>query len=60
MSISEEKVCPYKKKTISETNPNTGRRVTYERFETCAGQRCMAYSYNGCRLLDGDHKKLTR
>ena len=38
------RLCPFKKMTDRETDPNTGKTVTHELFEPCAGERCMAYS----------------
>lgn len=38
-----EMLCPFKKTTTEEYSGSTGRTVTYERFEVCAGDRCMAY-----------------
>lgn len=39
----KEKLCPFKKTTERETNPFNGRETIHERFEVCAGKRCMAY-----------------
>lgn len=39
----KEMLCPFKKTITREHNPVTGRTITYERFEVCAGERCMAY-----------------
>lgn len=39
----KEMLCPFKKTTTEEPNPMTGKVTTYERFEVCAGKRCMAY-----------------
>lgn len=41
--MNKEMLCPFKKTITREQNPVTGRTVTYERFEVCAGERCMAY-----------------
>jgi hypothetical protein len=43
MKDSTQILCPFKKKVASEYNPNTGKRTMYEKFEVCAGERCMAY-----------------
>lgn len=43
MENKDQMLCPFKKKVVSEYNPNTGRRTLYEKFEVCAGKRCMAY-----------------
>lgn len=40
----KEKLCPFKKTTERERNPVTGRETIHERFEVCAGKRCMAYN----------------
>ena len=39
----DERLCPFKKTAELERNPSTGRETTHERFEVCAGERCMAY-----------------
>ena len=40
---NKDRLCPFKKMTQKETDPNTGRTVTHELFELCAGKRCMAF-----------------
>lgn len=42
-TASEERLCPFKKAVTKEYNPQTGRTELHERFEVCAGSRCMAY-----------------
>lgn len=46
----KEMLCPFKKTITEEPNPMTGKTVTYERFEVCAGERCMAYRHGSQRL----------
>lgn len=47
-------LCPFKKAVSSESNSYTGRRELHERFEECAGDRCMAYLPGGrCKRLEG-------
>jgi len=49
----DPKYCPFKKAVSSENNSYTGRRELHERFEECAGDRCMAYLPGGrCRRLE--------
>ena len=36
-------LCPFKKAINIEYNPTTGRKEMHERFEECAGERCMAF-----------------
>ena len=38
-----ERFCPFKKITDTERNASTGKTVSHELFEPCAGERCMAY-----------------
>lgn len=52
--------CPFKKATVTENNIMTGQRESHERFEECAGARCMAYKAGTCKLMEGKenvHKK---
>ena len=48
-------LCPFKKAINIEYNPTTGRKEMHERFEECAGERCMAFQRKGfsdeCRRL---------
>lgn len=36
--------CPFKKAVSVEFNGASGRKEVHERFEECAGERCVAYS----------------
>ena len=39
-----EKLCPFKKKIVREdSRAERGEMVSREKFEHCAGERCMAY-----------------
>ena len=50
----ETRYCPFKKAVSTENNGYTGRKELHERFEECAGERCMAYLPGGrCRRLEG-------
>ena len=50
----EPRYCPFKKAVSSENNSYTGRRELHERFEECAGERCMAWIPGGrCKRLEG-------
>ena len=50
----EGRYCPFKKAVSVEYNPATGRKEMHERFEECAGERCMAWFPGGrCRRLEG-------
>lgn len=53
MAEEQRKLCPFKKASTQERNSMTGSTTTHERFEECAGSRCMAYSYRRqcCRLI---------
>lgn len=60
MANKEDRFCPFKKATVTENNSMTGRKETHERFEECAGARCMAYKVGTCKLMEGKdnvHKK---
>ena len=41
---NSEKLCPFKRTLDYEYTSETRRRTVHERFEFCAGERCMAYS----------------
>lgn len=49
--MEERKLCPFKKTVDRETNGFTGKQTMHERFEVCAGSRCMAYSKGKCLRL---------
>ena len=42
--MEKEKLCPFKKTLDRDYNSMTGKHTVHERFEDCAGERCMAYS----------------
>ncbi|MCX4294666.1 MAG: hypothetical protein OSJ56_11505 [Prevotella sp.] len=44
---SKTKLCPYKKIIEREQDGFKGKTTTNERFAPCAGERCMAYNWNG-------------
>lgn len=54
-----EKLCPFKKCIDRDYNGKTGKTVMHERFEVCAGERCMAYEKGRfedtgrCKRLEG-------
>ena len=48
----DERLCPFKKTAEAEYNDKTGRKTIHERFEVCAGERCMAYQRDP---LHGDY-----
>ena len=39
----ETRFCPFKTQTEKSYDDNSGLTTTRERFEHCAGDRCMAY-----------------
>ena len=49
--MEERKLCPFKRTVDRETNGFTGKQTMHERFEVCAGSRCMAYSKGKCLRL---------
>lgn len=52
-SSNETKYCPFKKAVSTEYNGNNDRKELHERFEQCAGERCMAYTkYGECARID--------
>lgn len=51
----ETRYCPFKKAVSVEYNSMTGRKEMHERFEECAGERCMAYNN---RPFVGECKRL--
>lgn len=49
----ESRFCPFKKAVSVEYNATTGRKEMHERFEECAGERCMAYDFRGlCKMME--------
>ena len=51
----EPRYCPFKKAVSTENNGYTGRKELHERFEECAGERCMAWMPGGrCKRLEGN------
>ncbi len=59
MANDDKKLCPYKKTVEREYSGKNGRYTLHERFEVCAGERCMAYrkgpfdSKSQCLRLEG-------
>lgn len=52
----ETHFCPFKKAVSVEYNGTTGRKELHERFEECAGFRCMAYLPGGrCMRLEANY-----
>lgn len=51
---SETRYCPFKKAISTEYNGNNSKKEIHERFEQCAGDRCMAYIpyYNKCARIE--------
>ena len=51
---SETRYCPFKKAVSVDYNGNNNRKEIHERFEQCAGERCMAYIpfYGKCSRID--------
>lgn len=53
-SEKDPRYCPFKKAVSTESNGYTGRKELHERFEECAGERCMAWMPGGrCKRLEG-------
>ena len=49
----ESRYCPFKKAVSVEYNSTTERKEMHERFEECAGIRCMAWTPGGrCKRLE--------
>lgn len=55
----EKKLCPFKKTTDLEYNGYNSKKTVHERFEVCAGERCMAYSKGKCLRLKTAEQKPT-
>ena len=59
MSKEQQKpLCPFKKITEREYSGHKGATTTRERFDVCAGERCMAYqtgtfNLGTCKRLEG-------
>lgn len=53
-SEKETRYCPFKKAISTEYNGNNSKKEIHERFEQCAGDRCMAYIpyYNKCARIE--------
>lgn len=58
--MEEQKLCPFKKSTDRETNGFTAKQTIHERFEVCAGTRCMAYSRGKCLRLQMAERPMER
>lgn len=57
--MSEKKrLCPFKKKVERDYNGNKGSSTIKERFEPCAGERCMAYQEPSCGIGNPTCKRL--
>ena len=56
----ESRFCPFKTQTEKTYDDNSGLTTTRERFEHCAGSRCMAYRKDSpgakgrCLMVDPD------
>lgn len=54
--LEETRFCPFKRAITRDYNGKTGRTEMRERFEVCAGERCMAYDNTHvtprCRRLE--------
>ena len=52
----DQRYCPFKKAISTENNGYTGKKEVHERFEECAGERCMEYLPGGrCRRLESQN-----
>lgn len=53
-SEKETRYCPFKKAISTEYNGNNSKKEIHERFEQCAGDRCMAYIpyHNKCARIE--------
>lgn len=61
MSKEQQKpLCPFKKITDRENNGHKGVTTTRERFDVCAGERCMAYEKGLTSFSTGSCKRLER
>ena len=60
MSNQKQKpLCPFKKVVEKDYSHTTGKTTIMERFDVCAGERCMAYTepvygVTRCKRLEGD------
>lgn len=43
MGDQKKRLCPFKRAITREFDPKTGKAEVHERFEVCAGDRCMAF-----------------
>ncbi len=54
----KKKLCPFKKAVERDYNGHRGSTTLKERFEPCAGERCMAFKGAGksgyCKRLEPD------
>lgn len=53
----QKPLCPFKKVVEKDYSPRTGKTTIMERFDVCAGERCMAYRGNHCLRVESDKKK---
>lgn len=53
----QKPLCPFKKVVEKDYSHTTGKTTIMERFDVCAGERCMAYQGNRCLRVESEKKK---
>ena len=53
----QKPLCPFKKVVEKDYSHTTGKTNIMERFDVCAGERCMAYRGSRCLRVESEKKK---
>lgn len=56
-SYKQKPLCPFKKVAEKYHSSFTGKTTTKERFDVCAGERCMAYHGGRCLRVESEKQK---
>jgi len=53
----QKPLCPFKKVVEKDYSHTTGKTTIMERFDVCAGERCMAYRSSRCLRVESEKQK---
>ena len=53
----QKPLCPFKKVVEKDYSYTTGKTTIMERFDVCAGERCMAYRGSRCLRVESEKQK---
>lgn len=57
MEHKQKPLCPFKKVVEKDYSHTTGKTTIMERFDVCAGERCMAYRSSRCLRVESEKQK---